>query len=57
MKAYIVRDNNGSLFLCKEEPYKANAIFWHFNQEPLRIPEDLFPEVTWESGIKVVEIK
>lgn len=44
---WIARDENGSLWLFSDKPYKYKGM-WRSNSIMYRIHEKLFPEVKWE---------
>ena len=66
MELYIARDKNNSLSLCTHEPvYEEFFDSWEESREyydddysfHVYIPEDLFPEVTFENSPMKVELK
>ena len=44
---WIARDENDSLWLFEEKPYKDKSV-WSSNSTMYSINEKLFPEIKWE---------
>lgn len=63
MKLWIARDEDGDLFLYNQKPsiLKNGVDPWDCFQAPnkefLAIPNELFPEVTFENSPQEIEIK
>lgn len=58
MELWIARDKDGELFLYEDKPYLHNNIFYSSScNGSIRLKRNLFPEVTFESGPKQVELK
>ena len=49
IEGYVARDKGGGLYLHWERPYRG-ALEWHtpYNN-PRQLPQESFPEVTWDS--------
>ena len=62
MKLWIARDEDGDLFLYNQKPYilKTRVDPWDCFQAPnkefLAIPNELFPEVTFENSPQEIEL-
>lgn len=63
MKLWIARDEDGDLFLYNQKPsiLKTGVDPWDCFQAPnkefLSIPNELFPEITFENSPQEVELK
>ena len=63
MKLWIARDEDGSLWFFKEYPIKKENLFYPTTDINGKftyyrsMPTDLFPEVTFENGPRMVELK
>jgi len=65
-KHYIARDENGELWLYDEKPVIKNNIkifegIWmlkdlNYLYHSIKLDSNLFPEVTFESGVKEIEL-
>lgn len=60
MKLWIARDGDGALFLFSVKPTKEND-YWYehsgYGYCFAEIPNDVFPEVTFENSPQEVELK
>ena len=63
MKFWIARDEDGTLWLFKECPIKKEKMFYPTTDTTGRftyyrsMPEDIFPEITFENSPREVELK
>lgn len=59
VKLYIARNKNGSLALYTAEPILYYNEYYEgpYKSQKIDLDENLFPEVTFESGPKIVEVK
>lgn len=59
---YVGRDKDGELTLYNVNcpPYRVEDMGYYdpdFDSEFMNLPKEMFPEVTWETGLKMVELK
>lgn len=59
MKLWAARNKNGTLALYTEEPILYYNEYYEgpYKSQRIDLDEELFPEVTFESGPQVVEVK
>lgn len=62
MIVWISRDADGGLFMFSQKPKREDRWFVGFKREPeplswWELPENLFPEVTWENSPKQYELE
>ncbi|MCQ2210842.1 MAG: hypothetical protein MJZ34_11165 [Paludibacteraceae bacterium] len=63
-KFYLLRNKNGRLYLFEKYPPYLDLETGTFRCNPEtgtniigELPDYIFPEVTWETGLKIVELK
>lgn len=56
MKLWIARDLDGDISLYYEKP-RLFEIYWSYATFVLKLPNDSFPEVTFENSPQEVELK
>lgn len=54
--AWLARDEEGELLVGQDKPKRNKAGFWTSFGEWMKLPEEMYPELTWESEPKEIEI-
>lgn len=55
ISGWVARDEGGGLYLHSIQPRKG-AMEWHGDRQPLTLPIDSFPDLTWQDEPIEVEI-
>ena len=56
IEGWVARDESGGLYLYWGKPYRG-TLEWHTSYNtPRQLPQESFPEVTWDSEPKRVKI-
>lgn len=59
MKLWIARNTDDTLVLFQNKPIFNNNFEWEdvYNEDYMFIPDELYPQVTWENSPQLIELK